>query len=182
MTYEAEASMYRMRNILVVLGCLAVVSFSAQAASVSDQIVSAIAKGDYKTVQTLVGNHPGTTGRAEDALLDKVLDKLISKPQDAAQAMTVASAMTAGITPADAPSVAQDLRKIVKTIADKSLLICNPEANANTGEVNAPTDLKKVADAKAIIAILDSAEAMAHTPVIMAVDPKLYAQIQAHRG
>ena len=171
--------MRRVQNFLVVIGCLAVLSFSAQAASVSDQIVSAIAKGDYKTVQALVGNHPGTTGKAENALLSSTLDKLISKPQEAAVAMTVASSMTAGIKPADAASVAQDLRKIVKTIADKALLICNPETNANTGELNATADPKKVADAKAIASILDSAEAIAQTPAIVAIDPQLFAQIQA---
>jgi hypothetical protein len=176
---ESEAFMRRILGFLVVFGCLTLAGFPAQAASIADQINSALAKGDYKTVQTIASGNADATGHAENALLKDVLGKLTTKPQAGAQAMTVAAALAPGITPESARGITEKLKEIVKTIADKSLLICNPEADADTGKPLAVVDPKKQADQQAIASILDSALAIAQTPAIVAVDPDLFNQIQA---
>ncbi|MDD5587331.1 MAG: hypothetical protein PHY92_10340 [Alphaproteobacteria bacterium] len=171
--------MCRIYKFLVVATFLALAGIPAQAASIAAQITSALAKGDYKTVQVLASGNADATGHAEGALLKDVYGKLTPKPQDAAQSMTVAAALASGIAPKNAKSVTEDLKKIVKAIADKKLLVCNPEADADTSKIEAATDPRKIADEQAIVSILDSALAIAQTPAIVAVDPDLFNQIQA---
>lgn len=174
--------MKKILQFFVVMTLMALVSVSAEAASIGEQIAGAVAKKDYKTVQALVGGNPGSTGAAQGALLDSALDKLVKNPQEAAQAMTVASSLAKGLAPKDASAVAEKLKKIVKTIADKSLLICNPETSADSSNKQAPLDPKKAADAEAIMAVLSAAESIAEAPAIVAVAPELFAQIQEQSG
>ncbi len=174
--------MRRFHKSLFILGVVLSLSAPVQAATVADRIVTAIANNDYAQVQTLVRSNPNMTGAATDSLLKKVLGNVVDKPQGAARSMTTASVIAPGITPTDAKPVAENLRKLVKLIADKQLLICNPEAQANVGDVQAAMDPRKIEDAKAVASILDSAEDIAKTPAIVAVDPKLFADIDAQRS
>lgn len=174
-----------MNKIIISLLSAALILFagiSVQAATIAEQISEAVAKGNYKTVQTLVNENPSSTGQAQNILLDSALGKLVSNPQEAAQAMTVASALTKDIEPKDAPLIAEKLKKIVKTIADKSLLICNPETSDDAGRLQTALDPKKLADAQAISSVMDAAEAIAQAPAIVAIEPKLFAQIQEQSG
>ncbi len=175
-------NMRQFQKLLFVLGFTLFACAQTQAATVAEQIVSAIASSDYALVQTLVKSNPNMTGKAEDTLLKKVLGNVVDKPQGAAKTMSTASVIAPGITPADARTVAEGLRKVVKLIADKQLLICNPEAQANVSDTQTAPDPKKVADAKAVASILDSAEDIAKTPAIVAIDPKLFAEIDAQRA
>jgi len=174
--------MGKIAKLFVFVGLLSIASFSAKAAGLAEQVAAAIAKGDYKTVRTLVNDNPGSTGQAQNALLDAALGKLVSQPQEAAQIMTVASSLSKGIEPKDAGSIAEKLRKIVKTIADKSLLVCNPEAADDASRIQAPLDPKKTADAQAISSVMEAAGALAQAPAIVAIDPELFAQIQEKSG
>lgn len=174
-----------MRNLgvfIVLFGIVMILNTSAQAVPVADQISAAIASNDYKLVQSLVKDNPSVVGHAEDSLLMNVYNNIVNQPQGAARAMATASTIAPGITPKDAKSVAENVKKIVKLIADKALFVCNPEANANTSQVQAPGDGKKLEDQKAIGSILASAEDIAKTPAIVAVEPQLFAAIEAQRS
>jgi hypothetical protein len=172
-------SMLKLVRLLLAVGLFLTLTSTAYAAGVSDQVKDAVVKGDFNLVQSLVGKNPGATGKAEDALLKRTYGKLVDDPEHAAKAMSTASYLAPGIIPPDAQSVVDGLEKIVKLITDKSLLICNPEANANSGELQTPVDPKKIAAAKAVAAVLDDAGKIAQLPVIVAVQPQLFAQIQA---
>lgn len=167
------------KKALIIAGVLAVLSAPAYAATPAEQIVSAIAVGNYGLVESIVKLNPGSTGHAENTLLTNVYGNVVPQPQGAAKAMSTASVIAPGITPTDAKPVAEGVRKIVKLIADKALLVCNPETNANTGDVQTPADPKKVADAKAVSSVLESAQEIAKMPAIVAVDPQLFSDIDA---
>ena len=174
--------MRSLNKLLIVCGfVLSTISF-AHAASIAEQIVTAIAGNDFNRVQTLVKNNPNTTGQAENSLITSAHGNLESMPQNAAKAMSTASTLAPGITPPDAKAVAENVRNLVKTIADKALLNCNPEANDNTGQLQTSESSKKIADQKAIASILDYAEEIAKTPAIVAVEPQLFADIAAMRA
>lgn len=170
-----------MRSILKFLFVLSLIVFgcsSAQAASVSEQINTAIKNGDYAAVQTLVGKNPTSTDLAERTLIQTAFSDLMTKPKNSESAMMSAAMMSGGITPAGASDVAGGLKKIVDMIADKALLVCNVDQGSDQSRLTASTDPTKLANQKAIMAILGSAEAIAQTPVIVKNYPQLLAQIQ----
>jgi len=100
-------------------------------------------------------------------------------PERASLAMTAASTLASHITSTGAGGVVEDVKALIKLIADKALLICNPAASDDQSQVKTPTDPKKAAAAEAMASVMNSAETIAQTPVIMAIDPQLVAQIQA---
>lgn len=169
-------------QFIVCAGLVLSFSVPAHAVPVTDQIAAAINNNDHKLVQTLVKDNPQLTGKTEDMLLKNVFTNVEKQPQGAAKTMLTASMIAPGITPKDASMVAEGVRKIVKLIADKALFVCNPEANANTSQVKAGTDGKNKEDMLAIHKILGAAEDVAKTPAIVAVDPKLFADISAMRS
>jgi len=171
--------MHKSIKLLAVTGLFFIFSSAANAGNVSDQIKDAVRKGDFNLVQTLVGKNPGTTGKAEDTLLKHVHGKIENDPVHASKAMSTASFLAPGIIPPDAPNVADNVQKIVKLIADKALYVCNPEANDNASQLQTPEQKRKIETAKAVAKILDDAGTIAQLPVIVAIRPQLFAEIQA---
>jgi hypothetical protein len=167
--------------VVVVAGIFLASVPSARAATVSEQITTAIADKNYRHVQTLAKSDPNVVGHAENSLLKHAQGNLTKRPQDSANAMAAAAAIAPGITPKDAREVADNVKNIVKDIADKALFLCNPESNANTAQVRTPEEKKKIEDAKAIASVLESSENIAKTPAVVAVAPRLFADIAAQR-
>ncbi len=166
-------------NFLAIVCCLILISPLTHAASVMEQINGAIKQGDFKSVQALVDKNPDFADKTILALLDLVEKSLINAPESAALAMTAGSTMAPRITPSGAGPIAGDIKGIIKIIADKALLICNPAASDDQKQVQTPGDAKKAVLAQAMATIMNGAETIAQAPAILALDPQLVAQIQA---
>jgi len=168
-------------KLISTLGVVLAVGFgasAAKAASVSEQITAAIAKGDFKTVQQLVSGHPTETGFAANGLLSFVHGNLMSHSEDAVGAMTLAASFGSNIAPSDAKVVADKLKSIVDEISDKALLLCNPEGDDQVKKNDVTLDPKKQALSKDMEALMQGAENLASQPVIVAADPRLFDQIK----
>jgi len=168
-------------KLVALLGCVLAIGFgagAAKAATIAEQITSAIAKGDFKTVQQLTSGNPAKTGFTTSGLLSYVRSNLTSKPDDAVGAMTLASALGDGIKAEDAKDIAGKLKGIVDEITDKALLLCNPEGDDQQKKTDASLSPEKQALAKSMEALMMGAENLAGLPVIAAVDPGLLDQIK----
>jgi len=171
--------MHKVLKFMVIALGLLLASSNVNAANVVDQINEAIKNGDFKRVQTLVNSNPSTADQAERSLLKLVQDVVSDDPERASLAMTAASTLSPHITPSGAGGVVDDVKFLIKLIADKALLICNPSASDDSGQVKTPADPKKAAAAEAMASVMNGAETIAQVPAILAIDPQLVAQIQA---
>lgn len=167
-------------RFFAVLALVTIAGAAANAATVQDQINSAIASGNFDTVKSLVVANPNSGDNTVEALLKLVQDNLTTNPALAAKAMAAAEALVHYVGSDAASKIASAIDNIVKTIADKGLLICNPAGEDDKEHV--ATSKGNTDNEKLIAEILASAETMAQSPVIVAALPQLYAEIKAQNA
>jgi len=151
---------------------------AAGAATVQDQINSALANNDFKIVKSLVSANPSSADQTLLDLLKLVQEDVAKNPAVADGAMTTANDLLKYMNGPSAGKVAQAVDGVVKTIIDNGLLVCNPDEESEGGK-SAVADKNKANEAF-IRNIMKTAEDMAKTPAIVAAMPQLFAQVQSN--